>query len=88
MSITAVHFNAKKNFTVTHLEQKTMERLNSKRKYELGELLLEAGLDKELSTVLLGMLSDAKTKLDGKDGSDWRRRWWLKGDKLRGHQSL
>lgn len=83
MSISAAHFKSKINFTASHLDQRAMERIDSKRKYELGELLVEAGLDKELTTVLLGMLTEAKAKLDGKDGSDWRRRWWLKGDKIR-----
>lgn len=82
MAIDIVHFRSKRQISKAQLDRRTLERADTRRKYELGELVMEMGLGSELSTVLLGMLSEAKAKLDSKDGHEWRRRWWAKGDKL------
>lgn len=83
MAIDIIHFKSKKQLLDTVTDPKTLERVETRRKYELGNLVLEAGLNDELSTIVLGLLAEAKEKLAGKEGDTWRRRWWLKGDKLR-----
>lgn len=83
MAIDIIHFKSNKYLLDTTVDQKTLARVETRRKYELGNLVLEAGLSNELSTVVLGLLAEAKEKLASKEGETWRRRWWLKGDKFR-----
>lgn len=83
MAIDIIHFKSQRQLSKVPADKRRMERADIRRKYELGELVLEAGLGGELSTVLLGMLMEAKAKLDSKEGQEWRRRWWTKGDRAR-----
>jgi|GEM_PF-2417704 len=83
MAIDVIHFKSKKPVSKSISDNGNSSRVDIRRKYELGDLVLEAGLSGELSTVILGMLLEAKAKLDGKDGQEWRRRWWAKGDTAR-----
>jgi len=83
MAIDIIHFKSHREAAKPGIDKRTTERADIRRKYELGELVLEAGLSGELSTVVLGMLLEAKAKLDSKEGQEWRRRWWSKGDRAR-----
>jgi len=83
MAIDIIYFKSNRRTAENRLDKRTMERADVRRKYELGELVLEAGLGGELSTVVLGMLLEAKAKLNSKEGQEWRRRWWAKGDRAR-----
>jgi conjugative transfer protein TraD len=59
-------------------------RLDTRRKIQLGGLVIKAGLDTEESAVLLGILTAAKRVLSGQHAADSRRRWQELGDKAFG----
>jgi Conjugal transfer protein TraD len=56
-------------------------RLDTRRKIQLGGLVIKAGLADEEPAVILGLLTAAKRVLDGQHGADSRRRWKEIGDK-------
>ena len=56
-------------------------RLDTRRKIQLGGLVIKAGLADEEPAVILGLLTAAKRALDGHNGADSRLRWKEIGDK-------
>lgn len=60
---------------------KNLERKQDTRhKIQLGELIKEAGLSDETTTVLHGLLLEAKEKLQSKDADNIRQNWHMKGE--------
>jgi len=60
-----------------------MERnADTRRKIELGGLVIKAGLATEEAAVLLGMLASGARVLNGPSAMDSRRRWKEIGDRL------
>jgi hypothetical protein len=59
-------------------------RLDTRRKIQLGGLVIKAGLDSEESAVILGILTAAKRVLSGQHAADSRRRWKELGDQAFG----
>jgi hypothetical protein len=63
----------------------TAERkADTRRKIQLGGLVLKAGLAAEEPAVLLGMLTAGARALKGSSASDSRRRWKEVGDRAFG----
>ncbi|MBV8359216.1 MAG: conjugal transfer protein TraD [Deltaproteobacteria bacterium] len=56
-------------------------RLDTRRKIQLGGLVIKAGLADEEPAVILGLLTATKRALDGENGAGHRRRWKESGDK-------
>ena len=59
-------------------------RLDTRRKIQLGGLVIKAGLADEEPAVILGLLTAAKRVLSGQHAADSRRRWKELGDKAFG----
>jgi hypothetical protein len=60
---------------------KTFERKqDTRRKIQLGGLVKKAGLDAEKTSVLYGILLEAKQKLQDTEGDNLRESWRIKGD--------
>ena len=56
-------------------------RLDTRRKIQLGGLVIKAGLGNEEPALILGLLTAAKRVLDGQNAIESRRRWKEIGDK-------
>lgn len=56
-------------------------RQDTRRKIQLGGLVIKAGLADEEPAVILGLLTAAKRVLSGQNAADSRRRWKELGDK-------
>jgi hypothetical protein len=56
-------------------------QLDTRRKIQLGGLVIKAGLADEEPAVILGLLTAAKRVLDGPHAAESRRRWKEIGDK-------
>jgi Conjugal transfer protein TraD len=56
-------------------------RLDTRRKIQLGGLVIKAGLANEEPAVILGLLIAAKRVLDGQNAADSRQRWKEIGNK-------
>lgn len=56
-------------------------RLDTRRKIQLGGLVIKAGLGDEEPALILGLLTAAKRVLDGQNGAEARQRWKEIGDK-------
>lgn len=59
-------------------------RLDTRRKIQLGGLVIKAGLGDEELAVVLGVLTAAKRVLSGRQADDSRRRWKEIGDQAFG----
>jgi hypothetical protein len=59
-------------------------RLDTRRKIQLGGLVIKAGLGDEEPAVILGLLTAAKRALGGENAAEARRRWKEIGDKAFG----
>jgi hypothetical protein len=59
-------------------------KADTRRKIQLGGLVIKAGLAAEDLAVLLGMLASGAKVLKGSDAADSRRRWKEIGDRLFG----
>jgi hypothetical protein len=59
-------------------------RQDTRRKIQLGGLVIKAGLADEEPAVILGLLTAAKRVLSGQSAADSRRRWKELGDKAFG----
>lgn len=59
-------------------------RQDTRRKIQLGGLVVKAGLADEEPAVLLGLLTAAKGVLSGRSAADSRRRWKELGDQAFG----
>lgn len=59
-------------------------RQDTRRKIQLGGLVIKAGLADEEPAVILGLLSAAKRVLSGQNAADSRRRWKELGDQAFG----
>jgi hypothetical protein len=59
-------------------------RQDTRRKIQLGGLVIKAGLADEEPAVILGLLTAAKRVLFGPNAVDSRRRWKELGDKAFG----
>ena len=60
---------------------KSEERwLDASNRFQLGGLIVKAGLSSEEPTVLFGMLSSAQRVLSGQTGGEARRRWRTLGE--------
>jgi hypothetical protein len=55
-------------------------RRDTRRKIQLGGLVIKAGLEGEEAAVILGLLAAAKRVLGGKHAADARQRWKDLGD--------
>ncbi|HKV54720.1 MAG TPA: conjugal transfer protein TraD [Candidatus Binataceae bacterium] len=55
-------------------------RRDTRRKIQLGGLVIKAGLADEEPAVILGLLSAAQRVLTGQHAADSRRRWKELGD--------
>jgi hypothetical protein len=55
-------------------------RRDTRRKIQLGGLIIKAGLEGEEAAVILGLLAAAKRVLSGKHADDARQRWKDLGD--------
>ena len=55
-------------------------RLDTRRKIQLGGLVIKAGLEGEETAVILGLLTAAKRALSGENADTARRRWKEIGD--------
>ncbi len=53
---------------------------DTRKKIQLGGLIIKAGLQEELPAVLLGLLIDGKENLENKSGKIVRERYRLRGD--------
>ena len=62
----------------------TERRQDTRRKIQLGGLVIKAGLADEQPAVILGLLTAAKRVLSGQNAADSRRRWKELGDKAFG----
>lgn len=56
-------------------------RQDTRRKIQLGGLVIKAGLADEEPAVILGLLTAARRVLSGSNAADSRRRWKELGDK-------
>ncbi len=56
------------------------DQLTTHEKIQLGGLIKKAGLAREPTAVLFGLLLEAAELLSGEQGSTVRARWRLKGD--------
>jgi hypothetical protein len=54
-------------------------KLDTRRKIQLGGLIVKAGLDEEPAAVLLGLLLEAAQKLAGPASPATRERWQAAG---------
>ena len=59
-------------------------RRDTRRKIQLGGLVIKAGLADEESAVVLGILTAAKRVLGGQHAAESRRRWIELGDQAFG----
>jgi len=59
-------------------------RRDTRRKIQLGGLVIKAGLAEEEPAVILGLLAAAKRVLNGAHAADSRRRWKELGDQAFG----
>jgi hypothetical protein len=59
----------------------TDRRLDTRRKIQLGGLVIKAGLGDEEPAIILGLLTAAKRVLNSQNAADSRRRWKEIGDK-------
>jgi hypothetical protein len=59
-------------------------RLDTRRKIQLGGLVIKAGLADEEPAVVLGLLTAAKRVLSSQSAAESRRRWKEIGDKAFG----
>jgi len=55
-------------------------RRDTRRKIQLGGLVIKAGLAEEEPAVILGLLAAARRVLNGKHADESRRRWKELGD--------
>ena len=55
-------------------------KADTRRKIQLGGLIVKAGLDEEPAAVLLGLLLEAAKTLAGPGGAAARERWQKAGD--------
>ena len=62
----------------------TERRQDTRRKIQLGGLVIKAGLADEEPAVILGLLTAAQRVLSGQNAADSRRRWKELGDKAFG----
>jgi hypothetical protein len=62
-------------------EERKLDRI---RKFQLGGLIIKAGLSNEEPTVLRGMLTSARRVLSGQTGGEARRRWREIGERTLG----
>jgi hypothetical protein len=60
-------------------------RLDTRRKIQLGGLVIKAGLADEAPAVILGLLTAAQRALSGQNAAESRRRWKEIGDKAFTH---
>lgn len=66
--------------------RQAMRKEDTRRKIELGGLVIKAGLDQEDKAVLLGMLIDAFEQLQGEAGNRLRAQWKRAGTDAFGTQ--
>lgn len=59
-------------------------RQDTRRKIQLGGLVIKAGLADEEPAVILGLLAAARRVLSGPNAADSRRRWKELGDQAFG----
>jgi Conjugal transfer protein TraD len=59
------------------LQQRKQE---TRRKIQLGGLIVKAGLQDESAAMLYGMLLEAQELLSGSNASKVRERWQIRGD--------
>jgi hypothetical protein len=59
-------------------------KADTRRKIQLGGLVVKAGLSAEDTAVVLGMLASGARVLKGPSAADSRRRWKEIGDRLFG----
>jgi len=59
-------------------------RQDTRRKIQLGGIVIKAGLADEEPAVILGLLTAAKRVLSGQNAADSRSRWKELGDKAFG----
>ncbi|MGE3919582.1 MAG: conjugal transfer protein TraD [Gammaproteobacteria bacterium] len=60
---------------------KTLARKqDTRRKIQLGGLIIKAGLSEESNAVLLGLLLEAQDKLQSNQAEKIREQWRLQGD--------
>jgi hypothetical protein len=59
-------------------------KLDTRRKIQFGGLIIKAGVDREESAVLLGMLIAAARVLSGQSAAEVRRRWKEIGERAFG----
>ncbi len=62
----------------------TERRQDTRRKIQLGGLVIKAGLADEEPAVILGLLTAARRVLSGQNAADSRRRWKEVGDRAFG----
>ena len=62
-------------------------RLDTRRKIQLGGLVIKTGLADEEPAVILGLLTAAKRVLSSQNAADSRRRWKEIGDKAFGQSA-
>lgn len=60
-------------------------RQETRRKIQLGGLVIKAGLAGEEPAVILGLLTAARHALSSPQAADFRRRWKQLGDKAFAH---
>jgi len=64
-----------------HARMKNLERKqDTRRKIQLGGLIKKAGLDRETTAVLYGLLLEAQEKLQSAEAKSIRLEWRIKGD--------
>ncbi|CAM4458387.1 MAG: hypothetical protein LEGION0398_MBIBDBAK_00848 [Legionellaceae bacterium] len=62
-------------------ERYKVRQVDTRRKIELGGLIVKAKLDEESSSVILGLLMEAKEKLHDVNGEKFRQQWQIKGQR-------
>lgn len=55
---------------------------DTRRKIQLGGLVVKAGLSEESAAVVLGLLAAARSQLAGPEAETYRRQWKTLGDQL------
>ncbi|CAM4440464.1 MAG: hypothetical protein LEGION0398_MBIBDBAK_01415 [Legionellaceae bacterium] len=62
-------------------ERHKVRQIDTRRKIELGGLIIKAKLDEESSSVILGLLMEAKKNLQDVNGEKFRQQWQIKGQR-------
>ncbi len=58
----------------------TERKTDTRRKIQLGGLVIKAGLESETTAIILGLLLDAAENLQGKSADKFRKKFKIKGD--------